>query len=120
MMWKSYLRYLLKRKNAFHIHSPFVYRLYTEVIRGGDEKALSSLGVVRTELVTERMPMEGDSKVMYVMEGIHSSKKKEACWNTICACRDVTLTIDLYHKGLFFYREGMEKQEFVLKSWGKE
>lgn len=114
-MFSSYLRYLLKRKNEYHIHSPFVYELYTKVIRGGDEEALKSLGIERTEQVGEgEIPAIVD-KVMYVMDGIHDDKKKETFWNTICTHPDVTLTIDLYKKGLFFYREGMEKQDFVLK-----
>lgn len=85
------------------------------MIRGGDEEALKSLDIERTEQVGEgEIPTMVD-KVMYVMEDIHRDEKKEACWNTICAHPDVTLTIDLYKKGLFFYREGMEKQDFVLR-----
>lgn len=114
-MLKSYLKYLFRRKNEFHIHSPFVYELYTKVIRGGDEEALKTLGIERTEHVGEEKIPEIVDGVMYVMEDIHGDKKKEAYWNTICARPDVTLTIDLYKKGLFFYREGMEKQGFILR-----
>lgn len=110
------MRYRLRRKGAFRIHSPFVYRLYTQVIRGGDEAALKSLGIDRTVTVTEEVLSGGDPSVMYVVEGIHDSKRKEAFWDTICGCSDVSLTIDLYRRGLFFYREGMEKQHFVLRS----
>ena len=115
-MLLSYLRYVVRRKNEFHIHSPFVYKLYTQVIRGGDEEALKALGIERTEIVMEDVVPFCDGKVMYVVEGIHRDQKKEALWHTICDCPDVTLTIDLYDKGLFFYREGMEKQHFVLKN----
>lgn len=115
-MLKSYLKYLFQRKNEFHIHSPFVYELYTKVIRGGDEEALKTLGIEHTERVEGEEIPEIVDKVMYVMEDIHGDKKKEAFWNTICAHPDVTLTIDLYKEGLFFYREGMEKQDFVLRS----
>lgn len=114
-MLSSYLSYIAKRKNEFHIHSPFVYSLYTRVIRGGDEAVLKDLGIERMQQVMVGEMPDVHDKVMYVMEGIHSDRKKEAFWNTICACPDVTLTIDLYDKGLFFYREGMEKQHFVLK-----
>ena len=115
MMLASYLRYMAKRKNAFHIHSPFVYALYTQVIRGKNPEALKKLGIERTEKVTDgQMPKVVD-KVMYEVPDIHGNKKKESFWNTICERSDVTLTIDLYRKGLFFYREGMEKQDFVLK-----
>lgn len=115
-MLLSYLRYVVRRKNEFHIHSPFVYKLYTQVIRGGDEEALKSLGIERTEIVMDSVIPAYDGKVMYVVEGIHRDQKKEALWHTICDRPDVTLTIDLFDKGLFFYREGMEKQHFVLKN----
>lgn len=114
-MWKSYLKYLVRRTNEYHIHSPFVFKLYTKVIRGHQPEALSELGIKNTITVEEGEIPAGDDTVMYVVNGIHANKKKEAFWNTICANPDVTLTIDLYKKGLFFYREGMEKQVFVLR-----
>ena len=110
MRWRSYLRYRLRRKGAFHIHSPFVYQLYTQVIRGGNQGALKSLGIDRTVTVTEGMASGGDPAVMYVVEGIHDNKRNETFWDTICGHPDVTLTIDLFRRGLFFYREGIEKQ----------
>ena len=114
-MLSSYLRYVLKRTNAYHIHSPFVYTLYTKVIRGGQPEALKELGIERTVTMTEGEMPGRDESVIYVVEEIHKSKQKEAYWDTICGHPDVTLTIDLYDKGLAFYREGMEKQNFVLK-----
>ena len=114
-MLSSYLRYVMKRKNEFQIHSPFVYKLYTEVIRGGRPEALKELGVDRTETLAEGAFPQKDEAVMYEIFDIHKNKHKEAFWNTICGHSDVTLTIDLYDKGLAFYREGMEKQNFVLK-----
>lgn len=115
-MLLSYIRYVLRRKNEFHIHSPFVYKLYTQVIRGGDQEALKALGIERMEIVTGSVIPACDGEVMYVVEGIHHDPPKKAFWHTICDRPDVTLTIDLYDKGLFFYREGMEKQHFVLKN----
>ena len=114
-MLSSYLRYLVKRKNEYHIHSPFVFTLYTKVIRGGQPEALKELGIERIEPVVERKLPPKDTTVMYEIIGIHKSKQTDAFWNTICGHPDVTLTIDLYDKGLVFYREGMEKQNFILK-----
>ena len=114
-MWLSYLRYVMRRKNEYHIHSPFVYALYTKVIRGREPEALKELGIERTLTMTEGEMPGRDESVMYVVEDIHKNKQKEAYWNTICGNPDVSLTIDLYHKGMAFYREGMEKQNFVLK-----
>ena len=114
-MLSSYLKYLLRRKNEYHVHSPFVYALYTKAIRGRQPEALKDLGIEDTVVVTGSEIPEGGDKVMFVVEGIHENKQKEAFWDTICAHPDVNLTIDLYHRGLFFYREGMEKQNFILR-----
>ena len=119
-MFSSYLSYILKRKNEFHIHSPFVFALYTKVIRGHQPGALKELGIERELTVPVEEALElylgcrGEA-TMFIVNDIHKNKNNEAAWNTICGHPDVILTIDLYRKGLFFYREGMEKQEFVLR-----
>ena len=51
----------------------------------------------------------------FVFEGIHDDKVSEALWDAFCGHPDVTLTIDFYHAGMIIFREGMEKQNFVLR-----
>lgn len=58
---------------------------------------------------------EVDEDTMLVFEGIHHSRHTEAAWEAIKASEDVTLTMDLYCIGVVFFREGIEKQDFVLK-----
>ena len=90
------------------------------MIRGGDESVLSSLGITRRESVPvdellARYLSERDPRVMWVSEGIHRDRNNEEAWDTICGHPDVTVTIDLFHEGWVFYREGMEKQDFVVR-----
>ena len=118
-MFFGYLRYLFQRKNEFHLHSPFVYALYTKVIKGKQDGALRDLGILEkktlpVEALLDCYLAEREEDVMFVAEKIHENKQNETFWNTICIHPDVTLTIDLYHQGLVFFREGMEKQNFVL------
>ena len=58
---------------------------------------------------------QADEDTVLVFEGIHHSRRTEAAWEAIKAHEGVTLTMDLYHMGLVFFREGIEKQDFVLK-----
>lgn len=190
------LLYRLKRRNEYHIHSPFVYELYTKVIRDRqrsnvdydlivrvgkmlDKKkyilktrrrlsrvfyryaayyeqdevtlfgavsalnitafalgnphskvkvgrqcdfadALNTLGVVNVECFAMgdalQYCLEHKSEdTVFVFEGIHDNKTYEALWNAFCECPEVSLTIDFYHAGMIFFREGMEKQHFVLR-----
>ena len=58
---------------------------------------------------------QADEDTVLVFEGIHHSRRTEAAWEAIKAHEGVTLTMDLYSMGLVFFREGIEKQDFVLK-----
>ena len=58
---------------------------------------------------------EVDEDTVLVFEGIHHSRRTEAAWEAIKANEDVSLSIDLYCIGVVFFREGIEKQDFVLK-----
>lgn len=119
-MLGSYLWYVWHRKNAFHIHSPFVYTLYTKVFHGKDEVAWGELGIRnRVEVPVDRLLdsylSDRSEDTAFVARDIHGDRNKEAAWNTICGHPNVTLSIDLFREGWVFYREGMEKQHFVLR-----
>jgi hypothetical protein len=52
---------------------------------------------------------------VFIFEDIHSSSDIEDAWEEIKANEDVSVTFDLYGIGMVFFREGIEKQDFVLK-----
>lgn len=58
---------------------------------------------------------EVDEDTVLVFEGIHHSHHTEVAWEAVKANEDVTLSMDLYSLGIVFFREGIEKQDFVLK-----
>ena len=58
---------------------------------------------------------EVDEDTVLVFEGIHHSHRTEAAWEAIKASEDVSLTIDVFSIGIVFFRDGVEKQDFVLK-----
>lgn len=204
-----YIRYLFSAKNAYRIHSPFVYEMYTEVYEehfksnvdyelvyrvgrlldgsryltmrkrklarflyryaayyepksvylygkvtamaaaalalgnpharvmvvyhdayGRDAEGsgrgrkfvetLNAMGVVNVELKGEDdfhrdfVEIDGE-ETLFVVQGHHFNRDMEAWWDTICEDEDVTLTLDFYRIGMVLYREGMEKQNFVIK-----
>lgn len=55
------------------------------------------------------------SESVFVFEGIHHNRDMEDAWEEIKANEDVSVTFDLYCIGMVFFREGIEKQDFVLK-----
>jgi len=58
---------------------------------------------------------QANDETILVFEGIHHSSRIEDAWEAIKADEDVSLSIDIYSFGMVFFREGMEKQHFVLK-----
>ncbi len=55
------------------------------------------------------------SDSVFVFEGIHRNRNMENAWEEIKAIEDVSVTFDMYCVGVVFFREGIEKQDFVLK-----
>lgn len=55
------------------------------------------------------------SESVFVFEGMHHDRDLQDAWEEIKANEDVSVTFDLYCVGLVFFREGIEKQDFVLK-----
>ena len=55
------------------------------------------------------------SDSVFVFEGIHHNRDMEDAWEEIKANEDVSVTFDLFCVGMVFFREGIEKQDFVLK-----
>ena len=55
------------------------------------------------------------SESVFVFEGIHHNRAMEDAWEEIKGNEDVSVTFDLFCVGMVFFREGIEKQDFVLK-----
>lgn len=55
------------------------------------------------------------SDSVFIFEGIHHNRDMEDAWEEIKANDNVSVTFDLYSIGMVFFREGIEKQDFVLK-----
>lgn len=61
--------------------------------------------------VLERRGFQGT----VVVCGIHYSSKMEAVWTSQKSKRAVRVTLDLFEIGIFICREGLQKEEFVLR-----
>ncbi len=56
-----------------------------------------------------------DKDTLIVLDDIYHSREMGHAWGGIKALKDVTVTIDLFQFGLIFYREGIDKQDFVIR-----
>ncbi|NND78203.1 MAG: SAM-dependent methyltransferase [Flavobacteriales bacterium] len=50
-----------------------------------------------------------------VIDDIHWSNGMEQAWEAIIQRDDVTLSVDLFHFGLLFFRDGMSKQSLIVR-----
>jgi len=52
---------------------------------------------------------------IFVFDDIHWSKEMEEAWSFIIKHQKVSVSIDLFHLGLVFFRKEQPKQDFVLR-----
>jgi len=57
-----------------------------------------------------------DNDSLFIFDDIHWSKEMEEAWTYIKAHKKVSVTIDLFHLGLVFFRKEQAKQDFVIKT----
>jgi len=50
-----------------------------------------------------------------LIEGIHSTREKQAVWQAITQQPKATVTIDMYQQGLVFFRPSQEKEHFTIR-----
>lgn len=52
---------------------------------------------------------------VFIMDDIYWSEEMKQAWNEIKTDPRVTITVDFFQIGLVFFREGKQKQDFVLR-----
>jgi len=52
---------------------------------------------------------------VFIFDDIHWSDEMESAWEQIKGRPEVSISIDLFHFGIVFFRKGVEKQHFILK-----
>lgn len=52
---------------------------------------------------------------LFIFDDIHWSKEMEEAWEYIKQHKKVSVTIDLYHIGIVFFRKEQVKQDFIIK-----
>jgi predicted O-methyltransferase YrrM len=60
------------------------------------------------------LPLTQENTLL-IFHDIYWSQGMERAWNDIKQNPQVTITIDLFHMGLVFFRKGMPKQDFIIR-----
>ncbi|MDP4265944.1 MAG: class I SAM-dependent methyltransferase [Bacteroidota bacterium] len=56
-----------------------------------------------------------DNESIMIFDDIHWSDEMEQAWNEIKNHPDVTVSIDLFHLGLVFFKKELSKQNFIIR-----
>lgn len=51
---------------------------------------------------------------VFVFEGIRADRQMSAFWQEVCACPEVTVTLDLYSLGLVFFNKKLHKRDYIV------
>ncbi len=117
------LQYFLHAKTQFNLHSPFVYRLYTEVLfsraKGTPHGRFAEV-VWRLErhynIASEHLD---DTAVLDTSDGrflvVNRPHRDEQRWQSIIADPQWQVTIDLFSVGLAVENPRLHKQHFILR-----
>lgn len=111
------------------MHSPFVYNLIERVLKSSSPAPFHSKLAAYIEnapvILLDGMPPEEwtqtldniqDPGTALILRDIHRTPAHSLHWNNLAADERVRLSIDIYSRGLLFFREEFkEKQHFVLK-----
>ena len=65
------------------------------------------------ELFNECMKYAHNDTV-FVFEGIKASRKMRELWEEICACPEVTVTLDLYSLGIVLFNKKLHKRDYIV------
>ena len=75
--------------------------------------------IIKNSITNERIEQmlnttENDS--FWILEDIHANPDAEAHWETLKQNPKVTVTIDIYHFGLVFFRKEQAKEHFIIRA----
>ena len=57
----------------------------------------------------------GHQEMIVILDDIHWSDEMEEAWEEIKAYDQVSVSLDLFHFGMIFFRKGISKQDFVIR-----
>ena len=113
-MTMTRLWFLLKAQTQYGLHSPYLYRLYREVLFATlTKRQRRALGLrTRSEATLYKLSHSLPADSFLFMERPHSN---EAQWRQFCQHPQATATIDLYHSGIVLLNPHLSKQHYLLR-----
>ena len=114
------LSHLLRAKTQFSLHSPFVYRLYTEVLTSDCPGRGRSAADILWRLEeyyglphpTSHFPLSTPDGLFLVVDHPH---RDEGRWKALVDSPEWQVTLDLFTVGVAVANTHLSKQHFILR-----
>lgn len=115
--------HFLRAKTQYNLHSPLVYRLYTEALfsrchgRGQSYEDIVwrlelYYGLPHSSLITHHSSLTTPDGLFLVVDHPHAD---EAAWQALVGSPDWQVTLDLYSCGIAIRSPRLTKQHFLLR-----
>lgn len=130
---KQHIVYLLKAKNAFSVHSPFVYSLYSYILKNRKRKCKNKLTSLHSSLCEylddynittinssteyqEILDKISQNRNAVIISNIHTNKEFNALWQRLTNIQTHYITIDFFCLGILINCENViYNQNYILK-----
>lgn len=132
------LQYILTAKTQYNIQSPFLFRLYNEILNSRlNPKERERLGIAKGDRYAELRHMIGDHYgatpvnacdwgvddlfsspevgLIGMVRKPHADKTREARWRELTQKEEVTLSVDLFDVGILFTSDKLSKEHVILR-----
>ena len=104
----------MKATSAYGLHSPYLYRLYREVLFARMPRRQRQHLGLRTKqdelLYKLNRSLPPESFVF-----MYHPHRQEERWQRLCAMPHATACIDLYHSGIVLFNPKLSKQHILLR-----
>jgi predicted O-methyltransferase YrrM len=79
------------------------------IFMDGDHRKEPTLHYFR--LLLEKITPES----VIIIDDIHWSSEMEETWEILCQCAEVKVSIDIFHMGILFFKQGLQKENYRIK-----
>lgn len=107
----SYLKYRIKARGKYRLHSPLVFGLYESVL----EKPHDELDKNLKSFVNDNPLIFKENDVVMIVNDIHRGKRNEVDWERLVNDKKVRLSVDCWKFGLIFVMDRIKKEHYILK-----
>ena len=121
----SYLKYCIKAKGKYHLHSPLVFSLYEKVLEPccsdasnasiDDNQFYDNLDNKLKDFINDNKLIFKDEDAVMIVKDIHRNRQNEADWERLKDDERVRLSIDCWRFGIIFVMNRIEKEHYILK-----